>query len=291
MVARNSISSIACAWCCGVLVIFAAGFLATADEKQTTNQTRDEKLAAERFELMKQRIMAAKVTSEDQNFPQQFNPKPIFRYNDPTRGHVSAAVWVLGDEGRPKAIIASELDRLNHSRPAISYEYISMTKTPFVVQGTDIRWTPRGTLFEFKTVPNAPAPDATPARRLIQLREMTKRFASHEIVGEEKCELRLLPQPALRYVPSRDDRADGAIFFLTFGTNPEVILLVESDGKKWTYAAGRMTGAKVVELSFDDAIVWQGPPLQAGLNSPSTGDVFSIDIPGVAKDGSEINEN
>ena len=272
------------------LVAIAATSVSAADDKKSADQTRDEKLAIQRFELMKQRLLAAKATSDEPDFPQQFNSKPIFRYNDLARGHVSAAVWVLGGEGRPKALITSELDRFNHQRPVISYEYISMTKTPFVVRGDDIHWTPTGTLFEFKPIPDAPAPEATPQRRLIQIRDVAKRFASHETVGDEKCELRLLPQPVLRYTPTQQDRSDGAICFFTFGTNPEVILLIESDGKNWNYAAGRMTGAKEVVLTIDDTIAWQGPPPNYGLTSPSTGDNFPIDIPGIAKDGSEIKE-
>lgn len=274
---------------CLLLFAIMTGLL-TADDNKSAEQTREEKMATARFELMQKRIMAVRAQSDEPGFPEQFNPKPIFRYNDQARGHVSAAVWVLGNEGRPKALLASELDRINQGRPVISYEYISLTKTPFALKGDDIRWTPSTTLIEFKPIPKAPVPADTAARRLIQLREIGKRFASHETVGNENCELRLLPQPAFRYTPSKTENADGAIFFFTFGTNPEVILLVESDGKTWNYAANRMTGAEVVELTLDGTIVWSGPPLQYGLTSPSTGDAFSIDIPGIDKFGREIRE-
>ncbi len=111
---------------------------------------------------------------------------------------------------------------------------------------------------------------------------------AREDVKNEKCELRLLPTPVDRYKPSDADRADGAIFFFTFGTNPEVVLLIESDGKGWSYAAGRMTGAQVVVLTLDNAIAWEGAPLEMGRDSPFTGSITPIDIPGIAADGSEI---
>lgn len=154
----------------------------------------------------------------------------------------------------------------------------------------DMRWSPAGTLFEFKPIPNAPVPEKTPRRRLFQIRQIANRFASHEEVEHEKCVLRLLSQPVDRYAPSNAEGADGAILFFTFGTNPEVVLLIESDGMKWSYAAGRMTGAEVVVLTLDDAIVWEGAPLQSGRNSPFTGSIAPIAIPGIAADGSELQE-
>src|SRR6185312_10054484 len=99
--------------------------------------------------------------------------------------------------------------------------------------------------------PRSQAPEATPQLRLRQLREIARRFTSNEEIKNEKFELRLLSTPVDRYTPSMSDRADGAIFFFTLGTNPEVVLLIESDGKGWSYAAGRMTGAQAVALSLD----------------------------------------
>ena len=123
------------------------------------------------------------------------------------------------------------------------------------------------------------------------MREIARRFASHEEVKDEKCDLRLLPTPVDRYSPSKDDRADGAIFLFTFGTNPEVVLLIESDGKTWRYAAGRLTGAQVVVLTLDNALAWEGAPCQMGRDSPFTGSITPIAIPGIAEDGSEIKES
>jgi hypothetical protein len=262
----------------------------SANEKSSTGKNRDDALAAERIDLIQRHVASAEIRSKEDGFPKRFAPKPIFKYSDPARGHVAAAVWKLGDEGRPRAILASELDRFNNGKPCISHEYTSLTATPFSVTLDGMRWTPASTLYQFQPFPKAPAPEATLQRRLLQIRELAKHFAGHEVVVNEKCELRLLPQPVDRYVPSKAERADGAIFFLTFGTNPEVMLLIESDGKQWSYAAGRMTGAEEVVLTLDDTIVWEGAPLQKGDNSPFTGSIAPVDIPGIAADGREIDE-
>jgi hypothetical protein len=259
-------------------------------EKDEAGKSRAETLAARRFELIRTRVAAAKAQSDESGFPPGFAAKPIFRYSDPARGYVAAAVWKLGEEGRPKALLASELDRCDHGKPCISYEYLSMTPTSFSLRSNEMDWSPSGTLFEFKPIPKAPAPAETPQGRLRQLRETARRFGSHEEVKNEKCELRLLPTPIDRYTPSKAERADGGIFFFTFGTNPEVVLLIESDGKEWKYAAGRLTGAEVVVLTLDDAVAWQGPPCQPGRESPFTGSITPIEIPGIAADGSEIKD-
>jgi hypothetical protein len=262
----------------------------TSQQEGPTQQSRSEALASERFEMIRRHVAAAEIRADEAGFPTRFAARPIFKYSDPARGHVAAAVWKLGDEGRPRAILASELDRFNNGKPCISHEYSSLTTTPFSIGLDGMHWTPNGTLYEFKVFPEAPAPEKTPPRRLLQIRELAKRFAGHEVVGNEKCELRLLPQPVDRYVPSKAERADGAIFFLTFGTNPEVMLLIESDGKQWSYAAGRMTGAQEVVLTLDQAIAWEGAPLQKGNNAPFTGSIAPVDIPGISADGREIDE-
>src|SRR5262245_22383728 len=261
-----------------------------ARAKSSTGKNRDEALAAERFELIRRHVASAEIRSKEDGFPTRFAAKPIFKYSDPARGHVAAAVWKLGDEGRPRAILASELDRFSNGKPCISHEYTSLTATPFSVTLDGMHWAPASTQYQFKPFPKGPAPEITPQRRLLQLRELAKRFAGHEVVGNEKCELRLLPQPVDRYVPSKAQRADGAIFFLTFGTNPEVMLLIESDGKQWSYAAGRMTGAQEVVVTLDETIAWEGAPLQKGDDSPFTGSIAPVEIPGIAADGREIDE-
>ena len=125
---------------------------------------------------------------------------------------------------------------------------------------------------------------------MLQLRAIAKRFAGEELVGKEKCELRLLPQPIDRYTPSSADRADGAIFIAAFGTNPEAVLFIESDGKAWNYAAGRLAGASTISLTIDGATAWEGAPVRYGSNSPYTASNAVADIPGIAPDGGEIKE-
>lgn len=273
-----------------IVVVVTASVFVHADESTLATKSRDEVLARQRLEAMQQRIEAAETESREPGFPTKFAPKPIFRFSDPARGCVAAAVWKLGDTGRPKALITTELHRTTFGKSCIAYEYSSLTATKFSVRSDDIKWSAPGTLYEFKAVPNGPVPEKTALRRLIQMREIAKQFVAVEEVDKERCELRLLTQPVDRYVPSNAENADGAIFLFAFGTNPEVVLILESDGTNWNYAAGRMTGAQSVSLMIDDVIAWQGLPLQKGNESPYTGSISPIEIPGVGSDGSELKE-
>jgi len=51
-----------------------------------------------------------------------------------------------------------------------------------------------------------------------------------------------------------------------------------------------MTGAEVVVLTLDNAIAWEAAPLQKGNDSPFTGSVTRLAIPGIGSDGSELAE-
>ena len=48
--------------------------------------------------------------------------------------------------------------------------------------------------------------------------------------------------------------------------------------------------AQVVVLTLDNAVVWEGRPLEMGRDSAFTGSITPLDIPGIAADGSEIPE-
>jgi hypothetical protein len=274
-----------------IRLLTAASLLSIPAIGETEDPAReDSELSAKRLALMKERISAVKVSAQEDGFPEQFAVEPIFRYSDPARTYVAAALWKLGDTGRPRAIIATELRRQLFGGPRILYEHLSLTPTKFSARGGDVNWSPSESALEFKPVPDAPVPEDSTQRRLLQLRTMAKRFSGYEVLAKERYELRLLSQPIDRYVPSSAEGADGALFLLTYGTNPEIALFLESDGKAWSFAAGRLAGAGKIELTIDDKAVWQGPPVRNGVNSTYTASNAPVNIPGIAPDGSELVE-
>ncbi len=266
-------------------ILLMTGAVVCAEEP---GKTVSDELTMKRYQLMEKRMSAVRVTSSEEGFPMAFESKPIFRYTDPARQYVAAAIWKLGAEGRPKAFMTTELHRSYRGQPRIVYEYLSLTPLKFAAVGGDVAWRPTASAVEFQPIPGAPTPEATPQRRLLQMRALAKQFAGKETVGNERCELRLLPQPIDRYTPSTADRADGAMFLQTYGTNPEIALFIESDGQSWTFAAGRLAGASRIDLTIEGKTVWEGAPVNYALTSPYTASNSPADIPGISPDGAEI---
>jgi hypothetical protein len=272
------------------LTVAALCALAVSARSQESQPPAESNLNARRLELMQKRIAAILVKSDAEGFPEHFNEKPIFRYTDPARSYVAAAIWALGEEGRPRALITTELRPLSFGSPRIVYEYLSLSPDRFTATGGDVGWAPESSALEFKPVPKSQPPAATAERRLSQMRALAKRFSGEENVGGEKCELRLMPQPIHRYVPYQAEGADGTMFLLSFGTNPEAVLFLESDGKEWSYAVGRLAGAGKISVSIDEAIAWEGTPVKYHPRSSYTASNAPIDIPGVSPDGKQVED-
>lgn len=269
------------------LLLLVTGPVVLAEEPEAP---AEDEITRKRYELMAKRMGEVRVMSAEKGFPTAFELKPIFRYTDPARRYVAAAIWKLGAEGRPKAFITTELHRSYRGQPRIVYEYLSLTPVKFTAAGGDVTWQPQESGVEFQPIPGAPVPEETPQRRLLQMRALAKQFAGKEVVDNEKCELRALPQPIDRYTPSSAERADGAVFLQTFGTNPEIALFIESDGEKWSFAAGRLAGASTIDLAIDGKTVWEGAPVNYGFKSSYTASNSPAEIPGIAPDGTEIVE-
>jgi hypothetical protein len=100
------------------------------------------------------------------------------------------------------------------------------------------------------------------------MKDLARRFEAFEFYdhrsGEsERYQLRLLPQPVLRYTDPAAGLVDGALFFFVYGRNPEVVLLVEArregdTGPIWSYGLARV-GAARLHVKLDGAEVWQAP--------------------------------
>jgi hypothetical protein len=254
---------------------------ATADDAEEKVRAEDDAVAKQRLTLMQERVAACRVTSEDESIPKRFEEKPIFRYSDPARGIVSSAIWRLGTKGRPLALISTELYPKFYGRPRIVYEFLSLTDKSFNATSNDYRWQPSSSALTMKPLPKAPAPAAAATARLLQMKQQAKRFTASELAEGQECELRLMPSPIERYTPGDSDRADGALFLLSYGTNPEAVLFLESDGKEWRYGVARLSGAARMTVKLDEETAWEVGPSQLGASQNYNASNAPIFIPGI----------
>jgi hypothetical protein len=253
----------------------AIGEEETAKTAATDAADKKDTIASRRLEVMAEHIGSIVITSPDPAIPKQMQNKPLFRYDDETRGYVDGTVWRLGETGRPLAIITAELHpKYPGTGPAIVYDLLSLTGRPFTARSPDIPgWSPRASAVVLKDLPKAPVTATVPAKRLNQLKEQARRFSGTQEVQElDKTfvHLRLLPREIERYMPGPQEHADGAIFLFANGRNPAILLVVETDGKEWQYGIGRLSMPSTLEMKLDDAVVWSGPriPSSPGWTEP-----------------------
>jgi hypothetical protein len=232
-----------------VLGLLAASAVAASAE--------DDAEAKRRLEVMQATVEALEAKSSDLK-PKTLAaaPKPLLRYNDPTRGGVKeeannnflldAGVWRLGAEGRPTALVTLEIYRHPDGKHILSYEFLSLTEKPFSLKHKteEVRWDATASGLELKPLSDAPKPAGTAAARLTQMRQLARRFSATETYNKDTVECRLIAQPIDRYQSEADKITDGAIFTLANGTNPEIGILLECDADRWVYGILRLSAAK-----------------------------------------------
>jgi hypothetical protein len=187
--------------------------------------------------------------------------KPLLTFGDSARANLNGTLWAFGDSGRPLAI----LELYQPQGAAENWVHaVSLTSSAEVVMKGHpaVNWSPETTQIKFEKAPDAPAPAAKQGQRTRQIKDLARRFSAHEFWDPDnsRFELRLLVQPVHRYENAAAGVQDGAIFAFAHGTNPEVLLLVESHGKSideshWTYGLVRL-GSAEMHVALDDSPVW-----------------------------------
>jgi hypothetical protein len=210
--------------------------------------------AEQRMSLMRAAIDDFAVSSQeiDSEPALRFATRPLLRYSDPTRGFsggqslLDATVWRLGEQGRPTALVTLEIYRAADDA-RLSYEFVSLTPAAFeLARRADpvVRWLATKTDLQIRPLDDAPPPAKTASGRLVQMREIARRFRVRETtVNDVVVDCRLLSQPIDRYQAEGEEIVDGVVFAFANGTNPELGLLIETDGETWSYGAVRLSAA------------------------------------------------
>jgi len=262
-----------------LLVLLAvAARRAVADEPKAANAQNDGAEA-----IVRSHLAALKVSLSDQknDASLQLAPQALLKYNDPARRYLAAGVWRIGKSGRPKGLVVLELCRnaADAGRGELHHELSSFQSDGLELTGAEgVAWRPRGSVLEFKPFDDAPAPAPTAERRLLQMKQLARGFAVKESYQGDVSTLRLLPRPIDRYEDRQGGIDDGAMFAFTYGTNPELVLLLECQGKEWRFALARLGGAEL-NVKRGDKTLQVFPELAASApNDAYTAQTISVPL-------------
>lgn len=231
------------------MVVLAA--LALGGVTRTRGQESAPKPGAEPIRIGALQEAAARyriVTNSDPAVTAALKPEPVLRWTNPTRGTVAGAVFVWVAGGRPEVVGSVFRYRLRGA-PAEDHEFQSLALGGLTATADGrVAWAPRVAGVSLAPIPGAPAPAATPAERLRQLRALSREFRAYLDISDNRSELRLLTQPLYRYeVQGRPDLTDGALFAFVQTTDPEVLLVIEDRPRgaggppAWHYGFARMS--------------------------------------------------
>ena len=255
-----------------VLAGIASADEVEVDASETAPIEREMQAAVERFSLYSSPLRASKLV-----------PVKAMRWDSPERGTgTSGFTYLYVHQGQPLAACCI------YSRDGlVNFEFGTLTRGTVVgdLDGT-VFWEPQRPGVTFVPVPESPEPASSRAARLLQMKELTRRFGSTMLgwrAGDDgQQELRLLPRPVYRYEQAQDQVIDGAVFTFSMGVDPESFLILEAVrtpvGMRWEYAFHRRTTA-AVEGRLDGKPVWSVEAYPPGRNPKSNFRTIGLLIP------------
>lgn len=211
------------------------------------------------------------LPSEDSTEP--MTVRVVMRWANNARGSEDGLTMLYLFQGRPEAVCC-----VYPWDKKLIHEFDSLSRGTLVARRDGgVFWRPARPGPEFKPIPGADAPAASPAARLRQMKALAGEFSS-TMLGwrankSDREELRMLPQPLYRYESQRSDVLDGAVFAFVQGTDPESLLLLEAfqkgNGFEWQFAFARRTSGEL-EGRHKNAVVWHVPGFPEGKNPLGT---------------------
>ena len=276
----RSLLPAACISCCifGALKSVDSAF--ADEEKASVDPTSDaatKELREERLDYMRRSIRSTNVYRlKDGKRIAVTRPKePLFRYSEHRIPILDATLWAWGGKGRPAALEKIEL----YPKEKWGFDWLhcfaSLSDGLVRAEWPDgHRWSSKKPRAEIRALPNGPTPADSPVRRLIQMKNIARRFSSTVSIPEQGWEdtQRLLSRPVHRYSDPESALLDGAIFgFCTVGTGPDLLMFVELHGEQlsesvWKYCMVRMTNRQL-NVRLDDREVWSVPHIPPSIKT------------------------
>lgn len=237
---------------CLMLTILVFALSAFADEPADENDQWSQ--------IFLQTAKLYELTGE-QETPLKLLSKPLLNWSNPERNTGAGAVYLWTHEGQPAAVMCV----YPSSETTLDHEFESLSATTLQASLSDrVVWKPAEAGIEYKSFSEVRPPGKVRPLRLTQMRGLARTFSARIVKPNEAPKsLRLLTTPIYRYPESKTEQTlvDGAIFAFVQGTDPEVLLMIETvrDGQgtlQWRYAAARMSMVPL-EVDHNDQVVWK----------------------------------
>ena len=229
---------------------------ATAEQKKVKRLLALSQSEAARYTIFRDSARQEKL---------ELRKEPVYVWTNVLRnGGQNGAVFVWTYHGRPE-VVGSFHSNAAYNEPgkrAVTHELHTLSsEILYPEREGPHRWQPKAGV-ALKPVPDAAKPADSPRQRMIQMREIIRKFSAHSIdVEKQTWQLRVLTEPLIRYQSTDSKVIDGALFaFVTSaGTDPEVIILLEAregeTGPAWRYAVCRFSDLDLY-VKHKDVEIW-----------------------------------
>jgi hypothetical protein len=242
-------------------------------ERPFADQSREALEYIDRLALMQKLAEAFalfEVGKDGELSPVPPRRRPLLRFADRERENMDGTVWAYGERGRPRAVLSVYPSFADDGKSLLWWsDVVTLSERPLKVARVDGRegrnWAPEQAVEPFEPFPGAPDPAADDAGRLEQMGVLMQRLEGRQnsIRGERPYDLERWPRPLLRYADEEAGIVDGALFAFVHDSNPEILVLLEAQGKpdaaKWNYSLARQAAAPL-HVDLDGKEIWAGPP-------------------------------
>lgn len=227
-------------------------------------QRNEDAARSERMKHMREFVRSLAVVELKQDGYEELVPELALIYADAARDTSDSTLWLWLQDGRPRAFTAIEYYPKKPEERRWSFEFASLSPGSVVMTYDDSQeWKLRAAETTSHSLSFSTAPSVGRSRRLQQMKQLARRFRAVAVAGDSgRTELRLLPNPVYRYAAAEHKSDDGAAFVFAYGTNPEVVLLIEfaeiGDTAEWRYTLAPAT-ASTVTVTLDGREIWDQP--------------------------------
>jgi hypothetical protein len=248
--------------------------VAASDDVDFAKQAKEALTYFRRLETMQQLAEAFELFDAVKDAEKVGVPlvsRPLLRFQDSQRTNLDGTLWAFGRMGRPKAMLAVYPYTLEGEKELFwSSDVVTLSDTPLRAVPTDRvdrMWSPKKTAEEWRPFPNAPPPAEDSKNRLTQVRTQIERLEARQnsAIGVKPYDLKLNPKPLHRYSDESREIIDGVVFAFVHDTNPEIIVLVEAQGKpntvSWKFLLARHTAAPL-HVDLDGKEIWSSDSSQ-----------------------------